>query len=53
MGVASRVLDLGALPTAQDPAPEPLPATLNAETFKSIATKMDLVERLKEMSEAI
>eukprot|EP00435_Cladocopium_sp_Y103_P032650 s1696_g8.t1 len=35
--------------TQTDPAPDPAPATLNAVTFRTIFTKMDFVERIREV----
>lgn len=48
MGTTSYVL-FGNKETLEDSAPDPAPATLNAVTFRTIFTKMDFVERIREV----
>ena len=45
--IQSLAESLAVVQPRQESAPDPSVASLNAETFRSIATKMDLVERLK------
>lgn len=48
MGTTTYVL-FGNKETLEDPGPDPPPATLNAVTFRTIFTKMDFVERIREV----
>ncbi|CAK9074467.1 unnamed protein product [Durusdinium trenchii] len=48
MGTTSYVL-FGNKETLEDKYPDPVPATMNAVTFRTIFTKMDFVERIREV----